>query len=220
MAVLLVGCSSDNGGSNSSSSDNSSTGQVPGELQTIESLAEDAFDMALGDDFAGVADAADKIDQDWKSYRPQAIKNGAANADLTNMDDAVSGLLADSANPVDAISLARSTNVISGVMDELFALYNPKIPVAVLELDYLGRELVLDGMEPDFTAATEDLDAMKTTWNDLKPKVENAGGADEAKDFDDSITKLQESIDSQDASQLIEQANVCLELVDALESVF
>ncbi len=127
---------------------------------------------------------------------------------------------AAAAQPGDPVSLARATNAISGVMADFCAIYEPTVPAPILELDYLGRELVLDGMSSDFTSANKDLDALVKTWQGLLEKVLNAGGKKAADDYEASLTQLDYVISAQDANAVVAAAKTNLDLVDELENVF
>lgn len=223
--VLLTGACGSGGDGNSSDSgdddDSSSSGEIPSKLNAIESLAEDTFDMALASDFASVADKASQLDQDWDAFRDQAKADGASDSVLTQMDQAVADLLDGSdAGFTDPVIAARAANAVSAPMPDLFDLYNPQIPSAVLALDYLGREVVLDGMEEDFTAALTDVDAIQAEWDGLRPSLVDAGGSDVATAYDDSLAALRQDITDLNSDALIEEANVGLEIVDDMEKVF
>ena len=223
LILFMAGCGSDggNGSSDSGDDDSGGTGEIPAELNSVESLAEDTYDMALANDFASVSDNAIQLDQDWAAFRDQAKADGASDSVLTQMDQAVADLLAGSeAGFTDPVVAARVANAVSAPMPDLFDLYNPKIPSAVLALDYLGREVVLDGMEEDFTAATSDVDAIQSEWDGLRPLLVDAGGSDVATAYDDSIAALRQDITDLNSDLLIEEANVGLEIVDNMETVF
>jgi hypothetical protein len=176
--------------------------------------------MALAENYSGVSAAAKEIDTRWKAFRAQAARDGVNESDLGNMDEAVNDLLRAAANPTGALRLARAVNAISGEMEILFEVYEPKVPPPVLQLDFLGREIALDGMEKNFASASADVDAMVLTWRRLRQTVLDAGGAQAAADYDESIICLQDALLARDAGALIEEANDNLELVDALENVF
>jgi hypothetical protein len=105
-------------------------------------------------------------------------------------------------------------------MDELFDLYAPAVPTAVLALDYLGRALVLDGMADEMAVAEADMRLIDDVWADLRPELVNAGGDAEAADYDASLAALRSDIEAAAAAAVIEHANVGLEIVDAMEAVF
>jgi len=214
LSALFLGCANDTSGGSGSSG-------VPSTLNDVESLAEDGYDMALASDFTALADIAAQLDTGWAAFRDQAVSDGASDAILGEMDQAIADLLAASdAGFTDPVAAARTTNAISAPMDELFDLYDPAIPSAVLALDYLGREVVLDGMEEDYAAATADVGEIQAVWDSLRQAVVDAGGSDVATTYDDSIAALLQDIADTDATALIEEANVGLEIVDQMEAVF
>lgn len=196
------------------------TGEVPAGLLDVEGQAEDAYDKALAGDFAAVVIAADEIDSAWQAYRAQAVTDGATPADVDAMDTAISELRSVAASSTEVAIVARAANAISAPMDELFSLYDPIVPPDILALDYLGREVVLDGMEVDMAAATADVDTIDTTWAGVRPIVVEAGGDVVAMDYDASITALRADIAAQDGPALVTEANAGLELVDVMEGVF
>jgi hypothetical protein len=75
------------------------TAPVPAILESIETLAEDAFDQALGSDFGAVEASAAAIALEWRAYREQALAAGAQPDDIEAMELAVSNFQADAARP-------------------------------------------------------------------------------------------------------------------------
>ena len=195
-------------------------GEVPAALLAVEGAAEDAYDKALLADYAAVMDAASLLDTKWSAFRGEAKQDGAAQKELDAMDAAIGGLMQAADSPKDEASVARAANAVSAPMDELFALYDPTVPPAVLALDYLGREVVLDGMDTDFAAAGADVDDIESTWAPLEALVVDAGGTTEADDYAASIADLRDDIAAHDDQQLVIDANAGLELVDSIEQVF
>ena len=206
VGLYLVSCSQKNG-------------EIPTELSNIEGDAEHAYDMALAEDYVAAHDAALSIQTSWQTYRDVALADGATETVLTQLDDAIANLLTVSEAGV-RIDVGRAANAISAPMPELFALYNPSIPPAILELDYEGRAIVLDGMEEDFATSITDVENLSTTWNSIKQQVVDAGGTTEAADFDASVQRLTDLAQGSDVAGLIEEANINLELVDVLEGLF
>jgi hypothetical protein len=208
---LLVACDPKRG---------STSGEIPERLVHVEELAEDAYDKSLVSDFAAVATDADDIASAWSSYRAQGEADGAHAADLEAMDAAVAGLRDAAASATDPATVARAANAVSSRIDELFDLYDPIVPAEILALDYLGREVVLDAMQLDFDRASADTDTLEATWKLVRAEVLRSGGTMEASDYDASITDTRAAITAMNAEQLANEANVALEIVDAIEGVF
>lgn len=212
LSVLLLSACTDG--------DTGDPATFPDDLRQVEEVAEDAYDKALVGDFAAVAADAQDLDTHWQAYRGRAEDDGASPAELDAMDQAIAGLAEAAASPVDRPTVARAANAVSSGMDELFALYDPVVPADVLALDYLGREVVLDGMQLDFAAASSDTDLIDARWNGVRAAVLDAGGASEADEYAASIATLRDAIAAMNDTMLIDDANVGLELVDAIEGVF
>jgi hypothetical protein len=105
-------------------------------------------------------------------------------------------------------------------MSELYALYFPAVPVAVLDLDYLGREVLLDALASDIAGAARHMDQIESSWNVLKPRVVQAGGTAESSDFDATITSARAAIAVSSPTDLEASARTELDVVDAIEAVF
>jgi hypothetical protein len=196
------------------------SGTIPSDLTEIEGLAEDAYDKALVSDYSTVSTDATAIQEYWTAFREQATSDGASQNDIAALDSAIPGLSDAAAAAESPVSVARAANTISASMDELYALYSPSVPTEILVLDYLGREVVLDGMEADLTAAGADTDTIQSTWDSVRARVIEAGGEKEAQDYDANITAIRDAISAGNADEVVNQANAGLELVDTIEQVF
>lgn len=200
----------------------SSKSTIPQALADLEGTAEDAYDKALVSDYATVSGDATGISDGWSSFRDQAAADGAADADLNAMDDAIAGLndaVANQSSLTD-YELARAANAVSSPMDELFALYADPVPPAVLALDYGGREVSIDAMEAGMGDALDDIGELRTVWSGVKQQVLDAGGDAEAADYEASLATQTDLANAGDAAGLLTESNNGLEIVDALEGVF
>ena len=195
------------------------SGEVPAGLLDVEGKAEDAYDQALAGDHGAVVTAASSIDASWRGVRAELATDGAAATDLTAMDTAVGNLKSVAAASTDPTTVARAANAISAPMDELFAIYAPSVPPDVLALDYLGREVVLDGMTA-VASATPHIDTIQSTWTRVKPALLAAGGQTEATNYEATISGLRAAVTAHDGAAAITHAKAGLEIVDAIEGVF
>jgi hypothetical protein len=195
------------------------SGTVPGDLLAIEGSAEDAFDLALAGDLITVATDAKAIEQTWGQVRPEMESHVGSLPAFPVMDQAVAGLRAIT-TAEDPTRAARAANAISAPMAELFAIYLPTVPPAVLSLDYLGREVVLDGREADVTKGNGHVDTIATTWASLRAAVVSVGGSAEAAAYDASIAALRADLTNNNHAQLVVDANAGLEIIDAIEGKF
>jgi hypothetical protein len=192
------------------------SGQIPAPLLALEGAAESAYDQALAGDAAGYASSGRTIEAGWKAWRGEAASAGAPASALSDMDLAVAGL----GGAVGAVPRGRAANAVSAPMEQLFETYAPTVPTALLVMDYLGRELVLDGMAGEFTVATTDVDRLAKSWAALRPKVLVAGGAKDAAAFDALIESLKGDVAASSATSLIRNANTALDLTDVIEKLF
>jgi hypothetical protein len=195
------------------------TGAVPAALSSIEGTAEDSYDKALAGDLAAVATDAASIDAAWQGFRAQAGADGATSTMLAATDAAVATMVTAAAGS-DGMAAARAANGVSAAMPDLFALYQPAVPPALLALDYLGRELVLDAREADFGGAVAHLADLQATWQSARSLIVDAGGAAAAASYDQSVASLQADIDAASGATLEIEAQTGLDLVDTMEQLF
>jgi hypothetical protein len=190
-------------------------------LTNIEGLAEDAFDNALRGDFKKVKIAASKTVASWQAFRNQAKRDGAKDNMIAAMDVSVDAFQGATQQGADKLKTARAANGVSANMEVFFALYNPRTPPVIMTLDYLGREIVVDGLSGDFSSADIHLNLLAARWAALKPNAESrpAGVATVAK-YDASIESMRLDIRAQNSHSLVANANVNLELTDAVEKLY
>lgn len=195
---------------------------VPGRLADVEGKAEDAYDMALVGDYAAVSDDADDMTAGWAYFRDQVKDDGASDADITALDDAIAGLN-DAVTIQSSLSdyeLARAANAISEPMDELFGIYQDPVPAVILALDYGGREVQLDAYEGKFDQALTDIGTLQSVWSGVKQQVLDVGGDAEAAEYEASLATQVELANAGDGAELAVEAEVGLDIVDLLEDVF
>jgi hypothetical protein len=148
----------------------SSEPSIPADLEAVEGAAEGSFDAALSSDFATARAQADVAASAWAKYKPRAEKDQAPASAIVAIDTAIGALPASLAGSPNAVDAARAVNAVSAPMSQFYALYSPAVPVAVLDLDYLGREVLLDARASDIVVgATGHLDQIESSWNALKP---------------------------------------------------
>lgn len=214
IAVFLGACGATPAGNPTSPS-------VPSPLVVLESGAEAAYDHAIAGKTAEVRQDAAQISDAWAGYRTKAANAGLSPAAINELDAAVAALhqLVD-VGTNNAVVVAGAANRISGSMDELFALYTPIVPPDLVALDYLGREVALDGLRGDVGKASSDIDALAARWAIARPSVVGSDGIDEARRFDDALAAVRTAAAAGDAPAITARANHLLERVDGLEAVF
>jgi hypothetical protein len=193
---------------------------VPSDLAKLESAAEDTFDSVLVNDFAKARTQAAPMSDAWASYRPRGERDRVPPAALQAISAAIDALptvLATSGSIVDA---ARAANAVSAPMSQLFATYKPQVPATVLDLDYLGREVLVDALASDYTRAKTHVEQITVIWSTLRPTVIERGGMAAAADFDATVGSARSAIDGSRSADLEAAARLQLEVVDAIEDVF
>jgi hypothetical protein len=119
-----------------------------------------------------------------------------------------------------ALAVALAANDVSALMPALFEHFEPEIPPAVLELDYLDREAQLRSLAGENRRVALAVTGLAATWRRLQPEVLAAGGDDEAKRFTVHVAAMQRLERTGDAQALQREAVAGLELVDVLQDVF
>ncbi|NOY90567.1 MAG: hypothetical protein GXP55_05100 [Deltaproteobacteria bacterium] len=195
-------------------------GSLPPALDALESEAEDAYDYALDGQVSRVAAEAHGMTERWRAFRARAASAGASEVVLDQMDAAVRGLEESAHQGVDPVVLARVTNALSAPMADLFGLYDTAVPSAVLELDYLGREVALDARQGKFNDAGVHLHRLELVFSSVGDAALEQHGQREVADFQASIDGMRAAIVARDAARLETAATSELELVDGLERVF
>lgn len=117
---------------------------IPRGLDRFESDVEDAFDTALSGPAGAARAQFQRIFGSWTTLRPVLQRDGAPDELLIRIDERVERLstVAPSAS---SIEVARVVNAVSELLDAIFAMYADGPQPLLLRLDYLGRELLLDG---------------------------------------------------------------------------
>jgi hypothetical protein len=79
---------------------------------------------------------------------------------------------------------------------------------------------VLDGLGVDFDAASRDVGELERVWSDVRARVIGQRGKQQADAYDAHVVAVRDLLAAKDASNIPDEANVGLELVDAMEKLF
>jgi len=194
--------------------------EVPKELNGLEALSCDVFGFALKVDLEGLESASRRLAEQWSSVREIVIDDGASPKDVAGTDGAIARLRKVLDGRAERVPLARAANAVSLHLDELFGLYRPVVPAGMLALDFLGRELLLDGIQADFTSAAGHTDDLAATWGGLRDRVVGAGGASAAELFDGRVAELRGAVAKRDGEATGRIARQVVEEIDILKAVF
>ena len=195
------------------------TGVLPNSLITIEAAAEDIIDFAPSGDWDKISTDVTEIENAWKSYEPQAKKDGVSQEIQDAMNSALTKLQAASTSK-DASATMQGSNDVSAAVVELFALYNPKVPADIGRLDVLERQVILDATAKDYSAAKTSLAKTKSVWEEVKPAVLEHNGKDVVAQFEASLTAQESALNAKDDAVLTKEARNGLEIVDELEGLY
>jgi hypothetical protein len=198
--------------------DDNSGDPVPETVMMIEEDAEDAIDMILVSDWEKVQADAQSIDQTWTDFLDSSQADDVTDDQRATMATAIDNLSTASAAQ-DNLAARQAANDVSKIIIDVFDLFDTKIPADIGRLDYLERQVIIDSERGDWSAVQQDIDTLRDTFERVKPSIVDAGGAEEADDFAASI-ETQQQLGQQHSTEIINEANVALELVDSLESVY
>jgi hypothetical protein len=193
---------------------------IPTELAGVESAAEAGYDAALAPDRAKVTTAAQLAKTGWASYLARAAGDGAPAGALEAVRTALDALDSAVASNAPPLELARAFNRVSAPMARLYDVYKPPVPAALLDLDYLGREVRLDARAADFARATADLDTLTNQWTAVRASVVAAGGTTQASQMDGTLVQARRAITANDAAALEVAAVAEADAVDIIEGLF
>ena len=117
-------------------------------------------------------------------------------------------------NEIDAM---REANQATFLVAEQSAKFNLKVPVEIINLDYYGREIEILAMTKDDAKLKMTAQAIRQTWNAVKPKMEAKGASKEAAKFESLVAQTEKAASIADYAKV---ATPILDEVDNLEKVF
>jgi hypothetical protein len=199
---------------------NEATDPIPPDLAAVESAAEGGFDAALAANAAEAALANTEVARSWALFRTRAAKDGVPASDVSRVDTAVASLGTAITAQAPALDIGRAFNGVSAPMASIYAVYKPAIPATLLDLDYLGRELMLDARRSDMAAATAHAQQLNAAWAALRAKVLAASGSTQATLMDNALAQVGSAITAADATRLEAAAVAETDAVDVVEQLF
>lgn len=192
---------------------------VPASLKSAESNAEDIVDFALSRDRAVAIETAASL---------KAAANGPAAAALARarVPAAIIRRLKQRVNRLERlartgsfIEIALAANAVSQLMADLYGRFQDRVPATVLRLDYLEHEAHLRSLAQQPGRVASAVKQLAPTWAPLRPRVIAAGGAKEARAYQQHVVAMNRL--APDAGlKLQAEAVHGMTLVDRLERVF
>lgn len=162
---------------------------------------------------------------DWVAARASVDSLNAAMRSAGSQDTVGHGVKAlESMSKLDSAVARRSraeglaeANRLTQMAALLGAAHDPPVPAYVTLLDYYGRELEIGTASKDAARLSRAALAIKTTWNEVRPRVVSQGGIGEAARFDSVVTQVTAA---RTPAQYGNVAPAIRDQVAALEAVF
>jgi hypothetical protein len=195
-----------------------STG-VPERLAATESGAEDLIAAALSGDRDAVVSGAASLRKAAGGGTAETLTNaGVPAAEVAELRLRTSRL-ARVAGTGSFVDVELAANAVSQLMPGLYQRFEPRVPTAILALDYLDREAQFRSLARQPAAVAVAVKKLARTWARVRARVVAAGGAKEARHYQAHVAKMNRLSPSA-AGEIQAEARSGLELVDRLENVF
>ena len=191
---------------------------LPGQLDELETAAEDIMDDADKSDWAKAQQKVDTIKKDLTALRPTFQSAGVQ----SQLVDGIRTPLASLEQQVlakNALETKVQANQITKVIPDIFDSFQVTAPTDLGRLDYLGREVALNAEKGDWTAAGSSMSEIENVWARLKPNL-NSAAQKSAADFESSINALSGDVQKQDATAVAKDSTALLDKVDVLEKAY
>ena len=193
--------------------------QLPTSIYNTGEAAEDLVDYAGAANWSKIKLKIDAIDNLYNSYRAEAIKNKLSPQLLDFYSQYVEQLNKD-LKLKQADQIAFAANQITGIGTDFENHFSHKIPPAVSRLDYLGRELLLEGKANNSIAVNRRLEDIDETWSGLKPVILSHKGNKQAAVFENLVSKIKSLKNRITSAEFKEYVNKYSDQIDNLEKLF
>jgi hypothetical protein len=181
----------------------------PRALADAGEFAENVYDFAKAKDWTKAEEKQTALEKAVGELKAENL----ATSELIKTTD----LLAKFVKARNEIDAMREANEATFLVAEQTAKFNPKVPVEVTKLDYYGRAIEVWAAAKDETKLRITAEAIRQTWNAVKPKIEAKGGAAEAARFESLVGRAEKA---KSATEFAGVATPILDEVDNLEKVF
>ena len=191
---------------------------LPGELDKLESAAEDIMDDADSGDWTKAQQKVDTIQHNLTALESSFQTVGVP----SQLIDGIKTPLADLKKQVQAKNALQTkveANRITKVIPDIYDYYQVTMPTDLGRLDYLGREVALCAEQGDWAAAGDSMNQIMDVWGRLKQSL-NSAAQKSAADFQSSVDALSGDVSKQDASAVAKDSTALLDKVDVLEKAY
>ena len=179
-------------------------------IAEVGEVGENIYDLAKDKEWTAVAKKLTSLKKEVESLKSQAKE---AKVQLSKSIAA----LEKAVGAKDQQITMQEANQITLIAANLTEPFHPQVPVDIARLDYYGRELEIWSAVNNETKLKETADALKKTWDKVRPSVMEHGGDAEAKSFDGLMLQLNAA---KSPEQYKSVAAPILDEVDNLEKVF
>lgn len=191
---------------------------LPGELDKLESAAEDIMDDADNGDWTKAQQKVDTIQQSLTALASSFQTAGVP----SQLIDGIKTPLAELGKQVraqNALQTKIEANRITKVIPDIYDYYQVTMPTDLGRLDYLGREVALGAEQGDWAAARDSMNQISDVWGKLKTNL-NSVAQQSAADFESTVNALSGDVDKQDATAVAKDSATLLDKVDVLEKAY
>jgi hypothetical protein len=187
-------------------------GSVPASLQAVGEYGEHVYDAAKLRNWSETAVDLKRL----KAAMRQMRSDLRSAPEFPQLDTAVTAL-ENAVRAKDRQSAMLQANDVTIIAADMAAPFHPTVPIAVVRLDYLGRELEIWAEARDVAKLQTTATDLERTWESVNQAVEDRGAVALSKEFGDLVARVRSARSPAEFSQL---ASSVLEAVDRLESVF
>lgn len=194
------------------------TATPPAQLDSIESDSEDIIDDVANNDWTAAQSKVSDIKTNFSELKSILLSVPVSKDIINGLSSAIDGL--DTAVGAKKSYDSRvQANKISKYVPDIYDYYMVTIPTDVSRLDSLGREIILNVENSDWTSASGNYKTAASLWSGLKLKLNSAYNND-IDSFQSNMDALKSAVDKKDSAETTNQANMLLENVDTLETDF
>ncbi len=179
--------------------------------------------VSVGESAEGLFDAARASQWQTAAGQLQALNEAAAQLPRLPKAD----LAAQLRSRIDAVRQSTaahrrvetmdSANDITRIVADVSAEFQTEVPIAVVMLDYWGRQLELGiATENQSTLARATAD-LRQQWDRIQPTIEQRGHVDESRRFTDIVVQLE---GARTPADFVAPTRAELDAVDRLEAIF
>jgi hypothetical protein len=216
LVLLLCSCQSKSIGSKEPTKSTKTTS--PSQIDTIESDAEDIITDITSSKWSESQSKVTEIKNNFTTLKPKLEAAGVTTDVIDSLGSTISAL-ESAVNASNSYESRKQANQISKYIPDIYDYYTVSLPTDIGRLDYLGREIILNAENSDWSSAGTNYDTASSLWRGLKSQLKSAYSKD-SDNFQSNMDSLKIAINNNDSSLTTDQANILLENVDVLENDF